>query len=672
MLLNKRALSLFSVLTLVLSGFTSCVDNDGAAGDLLPENPEQSEALPHVYRYDFYITLGDDKATSRAGDLFESDEADDAGQDDFVKGDAAEHMIGSNGHYALFFRADGGFHSLAVLSLSQVTSDSFGHNGMEAWFASGKITVTPDDTPAQCILLVNAAPLYETLLTIDETWTLNRVMAMDWSDSDPYKIGRDNNGYFTMSNSVYYENGQMKLAVPITEANVQESTEPFDEKKVIHVPVERMAAKVTFKITDENVRSNADGSVTFLTGGDALYCTGFDSEGIPDIETRKWQATVTGWSMNALETSQKNVKNLSTQPSLSWNWNDPGNFRSYWAYDNNYNTGYYPVQFRKAVDVDLDYYGKQTSALKNYSFNSLDQLPLDRNVYLPENTYDTDALNYLDEQRLDKLAGTHLIVCSTLQLNVGQGNAFVTQDYYRDVVGVFYTRPQDCFWNLVRYFNNELQSQTTMKYYLYDWDGKEDKPTRVLHEALTTGGNYKLYIGNQPVTYEMVMNFPDDKIIFVRADIKGGDGRVLPWIEGMTVVNTETGETLPIYSKIVASAVPGDDDYGNLEAQNVANYERRCTSNDLKSLLLEWIGATDHFKDGKMYYSAEARINSTDCGVVRNAWYRYNLKGITKVGTPVDDRNQLIIPEQVKTENQINFTIDIIDWHSFEFTAPLL
>ena len=94
-------------------------------------------------------------------------------------------------------------------------------------------------------------------------------------------------------------------------------------------------------------------------------------------------------------------------------------------------------------------------------------------------------------------------------------------------------------------------------------------------------------------------------------------------------------------------------------------------------MLYEWLGSIDHFNQGKMYYSHGVVDNppivdgkTLRYGVVRNNWYRFNLTNITGIGIPVDDINQPIVPERIGLDDQINFTIKIIDWHDVNLNIP--
>ena len=51
-----------------------------------------------------------------------------------------------------------------------------------------------------------------------------------------------------------------------------------------------------------------------------------------------------------------------------------------------------------------------------------------------------------------------------------------------------------------------------------------------------------------------------------------------------------------------------------------------------------------------------------DFGVVRNHWYRLNVRTIANVGIPVDDPDQPIIPDP-EDDYYVAFEIVVLPWH---------
>ena len=114
-------------------------------------------------------------------------------------------------------------------------------------------------------------------------------------------------------------------------------------------------------------------------------------------------------------------------------------------------------------------------------------------------------------------------------------------------------------------------------------------------------------------------------------------------------------------------------EYGGTEADD----------NDIKSLLYEWIGAVDHFSDGKMYYAVPIMHNAVkhkddanqktlgDYGVVRNHFYTFELNNVNGIGIPVDDPDEPIVPDHSNINDVINMKIYMLPWHVVNTTAPV-
>ena len=102
--------------------------------------------------------------------------------------------------------------------------------------------------------------------------------------------------------------------------------------------------------------------------------------------------------------------------------------------------------------------------------------------------------------------------------------------------------------------------------------------------------------------------------------------------------------------------------------------------NHLVSLIHKVIGPVEVFKEGKMYYSIpiphrNRRYDSTTLdywqqfgafALLRNNWYNITVTEITKLGTPVDDLDQPIIPVMDVKRSYINMGIKLKNWHVVE------
>ena len=709
-------------------GTWSCAqDNIDPEPEQKPSGTQTTVRIANYY-LEFKFLINDAGMGTRAN-TYEDKDADTAKDEDYVYGNNMENEIGDNGNFIIFFDNKQVLQMYyPIYTYYEVNPSPEDDDGkkIEKRYWTLIQDIAEEDLPSYAMVVLNGTPIYDKLISecVAGSSSIDKVLSQVWSSDDTKLLGRDSEGHFVMTNSAYIKDGNVQVAVPITPEMFHELEHVGDpipdpnltDDEILTIHVERMLAKVSFRIDNVDSKDfiyNKDRSVTFPPK-QAIICETIDDKGNANNVRGHWRATVTGWNMNAFETQERLFKNIdTTTPYSGWTWYDENYYRSFWAIDENYESGYYPDQYREPVDVDMDNFRKDkrgnpaNPSLKYFSFNQLKQnSALDHITYIPENTYNAAALN--KGENVDLTAGTHLIICARLDLKIEGENddkwiiGGETQDFYRGEFGIFYTDWRKCFWGIVRRFNNTLASQTKMRYYLYDWDGKEDKEVRIPYEALTTSepgsGNYrknfKLCYDGEEITWDMVTKWGDDMKakVFVPATIKTGDGRILPWIDGMEIVDLgnpdvpyENKPRLQIYTKILQNQeeieegkpidiTPSHPLYGDLEAQNKAYHVRDCTDNDIKSLLLEYLGPIDHYSWGSMYYAAPLKINITNnvMGSVRNAWYRYALEDITSIGTSIDDLDQPIIPDYQSTHDQTNLIFEVIDWHEFEFTAPLL
>ena len=207
---------------------------------------------------------------------------------------------------------------------------------------------------------------------------LTRAQFLSLSLSD-YKINVDGTDYFTMSNSAYVNENQ----VVVFDYKIKEGEIIFDtanlawESPAITVHVERLAVKYTLKFNETNFQSEEGGLPTFnvtineytgeFIGGSDGYTINFNS--------KPASVQVLGYYVNNTEKSSYLLKRISSLDYFS-EWNDSGNFRSYWSEDPHYAFTYnpdyfaspagYPHQFRQALETDsiMQLHGKGYSGLE--------------------------------------------------------------------------------------------------------------------------------------------------------------------------------------------------------------------------------------------------------------------------------------------------------------------
>lgn len=542
--------------------------------------------------------------------------------------------------------------------------------------------------------------------------------------------------YFTMTNAVYCDEKKNDSGNRTGEIEIRNAVDinanfypTMEEAKAnpVSVPVERMVAKYTFQI-DKN-KKKADGSddeADELPGDvfwpsklpDIVLFNRFDDDDAPKYIAKKWRVKVIGWNINAHERKSYLFKKITKASGSDYfngwkewsDWNNPAICHSFWSEDPDYGNYNYPWQHREAIDeTSMSYYDDiaEEKVLKNYSFSELglgefenkffeEDKPFDV-VYTTEHTYNNNKITDKDyDDRSELLAGTHLLVGAKLLVQDGGRDENKSQlefeeveNMYRDRNGLYYRTEQECFVAMVHTFSQLLKSQSVMKFHLYDWDrGTKQKFADEL--VANTSGQYKMFFIEKDgqgkpkeldsYYLEQIMNMSDEEFHrkignLAPTTLKGGDGKCLPWIEGAIeterlLIQDDFGDPIHICFRDV-------DQYGALIAGQI--FQWYPSPNQIKSLIYEWLGAIDHFQDGKMYYAkgiyhCEAASNDDKnlYGVVRNCWYNLTLTDIQSMGIPVDNPDQPIVPDRVENKDQINVKVQLLPYHKVETTTPEL
>ena len=507
--------------------------------------------------------------------------------------------------------------------------------------------------------------------------------------------------YFTLSNAAYVDaNGVEHYAYDIPRDAFKKTQKEAKESQGVIVHVERMVSKFT-----PIFQGYTSDNLTYRPyDGNQVTIAEFDSEGNPIYHSENWNMTITGWAMNGLETQNYLFKKITNTPYYGWTvngnngWNDTKEYRSYWGEDPHYKTGegIYPFQYRPAVEKNhlkdgFKYYGDQRRhgyfesrnenqtydwALKYFSYNDLNENGIRQDAYAPENTYEESIATTSDlDNRNNKIAGTHMLFCADLHVSTDGMSDYqdVGEHFYRDRIGICYYTEADLFWGFVRAVNRKLESQGYMQYMRYTWDENDPNPITPESRYFYGSGKMKLYHGNNEITYEYVQQLFDSKTpLTIPAKVLHGDGKVLPWLsDNQLNIRNENG------SVVTVTYHRGDfnEDLMNYEYEEV---EGGFGTDDLMSLFYEWCGAVDHYHWGKMYYAAPILHSSKDengsqdiYGIVRNHWYKIRLLTVLNLGTPIDDLDQRIIPDNVYTKDNIKVDVEILPWHILDFSVDL-
>lgn len=624
---------------------------------------------------------------------------------EFVDGNDIEQKIGTEGNFLVFFDEDKNFYGATLLDL--FTTENHQEEVVEKVYTA---TIAPDDfdedpydnLPKYCLVILNGKKYFEKFSAYSTSNTYEDVISEICKENDPRMIGIDETGYFTMTNSVYFDEGDMKRTLVTIDKDM--IFDPSDPSRVSLFPkgnqtytapiltvyVERLVAKFNFGVA--NIEPNESGEYVYMPDNqDLLLFNGFTDEDEPKYSSRIWRICVTGWNVNAIETEEYLFKKIdgNTPYFDKWDdWKDPNGYRTFWSVDPHYD-GPFPLQYRKSLIEKLNYYedfeNRGVNPLRNYSFVQLglNDKNFEKTVYTPENTYSTRAaLRDQLDLRADVLAGTHVLVGARLEMQDETGE-FKVQDLWRDREGLYYKSADDYNLFLLKKINIITTSQDSMLIKYHDWENTGIEQPKGLNYTLKEGdevyaktkGKFYLYYNDEIITESDVASW--GKNFLAIAEDKNGDGRRFPWPQkGKFSVRDENGNYVKFY--VHNKTYDADGKLSDKFDKTDEGKELHDTDNLMKSLLHDWLGLVDHFDNGKMYYAAPALImeglgnNDTKkqgdswakhvCGVVRNAWYQYSLTDISGVGTPVDDPDQPIVPDQLFNFDHLNLTFKIIDW----------
>ena len=201
-----------------------------------------------------------------------------------------------------------------------------------------------------------------------------------------------NNGHYPMSNSVYYgsnpitgETEVRMVATPITTTQLAKTKEEAVNNPAVEIYVERYAAKINLTMAANAVLDNA----TQMDDANTEAVNGYKLKFVPEY-----------WRPNGIDKNMYVLKHyavsedgqLISKPTidllderLTWDWNSPENFRSYWGCSPSYYNATYPK-----VSDDIQDGGEYT--LHYFSYNEIvDPTKVDDATFTASKAVNTDG-----------------------------------------------------------------------------------------------------------------------------------------------------------------------------------------------------------------------------------------------------------------------------------------
>ena len=516
-----------------------------------------------------------------------------------------------------------------------------------------------------------------------------------------------------------YESMELAANNPVTifvERIVAKHTLAFytsGSKEVDPVSIEG-GTSVDYKpVPDENAPEGAEEATL-------PYVATYESGAIVSNNT-PWTVHIVNWGANALENNTFLYKNLCSEGSQEvafggdW-WKAYGFHRSYWAVDEHYKDGdvwfgqyhNYPTQYtplypaKESNDVTswtgetiFDGSGAYVSpeaqrepdndwSLIYLSYNKVGSRK--SSIYTLENTfaYDKSLKGYGPLHY-----GTHIIVTAQLLLGDESGtqddNGYISGVKTTIAAGGYYWAEDAyinyAYKNVSEYIANGVGhaiSSIFDKDEVYEVYPADDDYRNALY--VKDGSDYKKIVTSNPGAGEVAAT---EVFRLDETYLENGDGKR----------SLKENQTVYIHAY---TAYDGDSQDADFKSYNTAadwvELDEKTFASVVNNLLPE---GAKYYNEGRMYYAIPIKhIDNTtlgnntiakydgdepneqgiipgkydegDFGVVRNHWYRLNLLTISKPGTPVEDPDDPIIPNDPEENDYLGVEIVILPWHVIE------
>lgn len=336
--------------------FTACSSQEDA--------PQQSDVLEKGKSFYVNVAITTDNGM---GTRANSEDYDGSNNPDFEKGEISESEV--NNVYFVFYDINGvkvGEPVLVPVDKMDVSADADGANVLRSYTSIVKVDASRlDGDPAKVMCYINPVSTDELGNSIQNVETITR---------DKFQ---DNDGGFSMSNSVYYNGNAvgstLVRAADISEGQLFETEEAA--KKAIETPageeaarvviyVERYAAKVKMQF------AAADVVTPYVPANNAVTLT---------FVPEKWDVNATDKQVFVTKAFRSNAGlgspagtnmtygdvNTELDRGDSWAWNSLINNRSYWGFS----PAYYSTNF---PGIAYDVIGKEDNFQQKYlTFNNI-------------------------------------------------------------------------------------------------------------------------------------------------------------------------------------------------------------------------------------------------------------------------------------------------------------
>lgn len=420
--------------------------------------------------------------------------------------------------------------------------------------------------------------------------------------------------YFVMSTSSYKHanatDGTTTCPYFVTEvkqSNFAESESAAKTTTPVEVYVERLAAKVTLTVNDENFNKNKktieEGKRTLYKLNSATIAGEANDGGGEEI-----YAELKGWKLNATAKHSRMMKNINEnwgEQDLGFAWNDANNYRSYWGMSFNYETTATNYSYPTTA---ANYTANETNIPLNYYSLNDNTLELGNAAYCAENTNSSSVVT-----------SSPSAVTSILLKAIACDKDGKELDLVR-YKGLLYTKTQ--FFN---YVLNTLQNST-----------------QGLNAYIKKTDNTYEQIGNEYLTWT---NVADGKIKVIIDD------------EKVNLTTTEVTNKVMLYNKN-----EGENQYTQITTITDLNKNLETASKDAiayKGGLMYYNIPIEHLNEKA---STDESTPEGKYGVVRNHYYKVTINKLENIGKGIFDPTEVIVPQEDDKYYYVGANINILSW----------
>lgn len=540
---------------------------------------------------------------------------------------------------------------------------------------------------------------------IDKTGIDRMTLAEVEADTRVRIKGAGANGKFAMSNSVYYGNNPISgandvrmMATPIVESQLfktpgeaQEAVEAADPEAagVLQIYVERYAAKIGLNMLPTAIKPYAvnvkDGDN--WVSKNIIFTPKCWRPNAIDMKTFITKAFSTGKQLPLDPTKTATFQEMTTAFTNSGmpgegltGWNDPDNFRSYWACSPSYFANAYPKVSDNITDV-TDNGGDYPYALKYFTY--------------------TEFVTGVESTENPAEAGITWDPTNGFNANPGSYNAGGTTNVASS--GYFYSRETTASIDNIK--NSEMNSKAVVASAVivgnYKLEGETANADFYLYGVLNGRPNYytaadikAAMIENQLVLFNdeectdpattanlFVVEHPKASVrqVTIPAETEGEEDEVVKEnVPGRLVTLQLSAVPQPaLYFNNNGTIEAIDED--NIDAANRLLWKTVSTAQMFHNGLAFFSIPIRHLGYGKNVNDANAPLTSSpdgasanvynwgnmrrgDFGVVRNHVYTLNVTEIKGLGTGLRSDDQPIVPPMDPEDYWIAARLNILSW----------